>query len=77
MEWHDIFKVLKGKSLQLRIFCPARLSFIVEGDIKKFLRQVKAEDFSNTKRNIEGSNLNKNKQESIGKGNIIIGRANI
>ena len=26
-EWHDIFKVMKGKSLQPRILCPARLSF--------------------------------------------------
>ena len=25
MEWHDIFKVMKGKNLQTRIFYPARL----------------------------------------------------
>ena len=27
-------KVLKGKTLQPRIFCPVRLSFRVEGEIK-------------------------------------------
>ena len=25
-EWHDIFKVLKGKNLQPRVLCPERLS---------------------------------------------------
>ena len=32
-EWHDIFKVLKGKNLQPRILYPARLSFRIEGEI--------------------------------------------
>ena len=36
-EWHDIFKVLNGRNLQPRIFYLARLSFIIEGDIKSFL----------------------------------------
>ena len=35
-EWHDIFKVMKGKNLQTRIFYPARLSFRSEGEIKSF-----------------------------------------
>ena len=33
-EWHDIFKVLKGKNLQPRIFYPERLSFRIKGEIK-------------------------------------------
>ena len=32
-EWHDIFKVLKGKNLQQKIFYLARLSFRFEGEI--------------------------------------------
>ena len=32
-EWHDIFKVMKGKNLQPRILYPARLSFR-DGEIK-------------------------------------------
>ena len=35
-EWHDIFKVMKGKNLQPRIFYPARLSFGFDGEIKSF-----------------------------------------
>ena len=33
-EWHDIFKVMKGKNLQPRIFYPARLSFRFNREIK-------------------------------------------
>jgi len=33
-EWHDIFKVMKGKNLQPRILYPARLSFRDDGEIK-------------------------------------------
>ena len=32
-EWHDIFKVLKGKNFQARIIYPARLSFRIKGKI--------------------------------------------
>ena len=35
-EWHDIFKVMKGKNLQPRIFHPTRLSFRFDGEIKSF-----------------------------------------
>ena len=35
-ERHDIFKVMKRKSLQLRILCPARLSFRLYGESKSF-----------------------------------------
>ena len=34
--WHDIFKVMKGKNLQPRIFYPGRLSFRFDGEIKSF-----------------------------------------
>ena len=36
MEWHDIFKVMKGKNLQPGILYPARLSFRFDGEIKSF-----------------------------------------
>ena len=35
-EWQDIFKVLKGKNLQLRFLCPARISFKIGREIKSF-----------------------------------------
>ena len=35
-DWHDIFKVMKGKNLQPRILYPARLSFRFDGEIKSF-----------------------------------------
>ena len=35
-EWQDIFKVLKGKSLQPRLLYPARISFKINGEIKSF-----------------------------------------
>ena len=41
-EWHDIFKVMIGKSLQQRILYPARLSFRFDREIKSFPdKQVK------------------------------------
>ena len=40
-EWHDIFKVMKGKSLQLGAHYLARLSFSFEGEIK-FLQTSKS-----------------------------------
>ena len=44
-EWHNIFKVLKGKILQTRIFCPARLSFRIEEEIKYFSDKLKLKEF--------------------------------
>jgi len=41
-EWHDIFKVMKGKNLQPRILYQARLSFRFDKEIKSFPdKQVK------------------------------------
>ena len=48
-EWHDIFKVMKGKNLQLRILNPARLLFRFDREIKSFTDKQKLREFSNTK----------------------------
>ena len=48
-EWHNIFKVMKGKNLQLRIFYPARLSFRFDGEIKSFPDKQKLIEFSTIK----------------------------
>ena len=49
VEWHDIFKVMKGKNLQPRILYPARLMFRSDGEIKSFLDKQKLRDFRSTK----------------------------
>ena len=48
-EWHDIFKMMKGKNLQPRILCPGRLSFRFDGEIKRFPDKQKLREFSTTK----------------------------
>ena len=48
-EWQDIFKMMKGKNLQSRIFYPARFSFRVDGEIKRFTDKQKLREFSTTK----------------------------
>ena len=48
-EWHNIFKVMKGKNLQPRILYPARLSFRFDGEIKSFPDNQKLREFSTTK----------------------------
>ena len=48
-KWQDIFKVLKGKNLQPRLLCPARISFRVDGEIKRFSDKQKLREFSTTK----------------------------
>ena len=47
-EWHDIFKVMKGKNLQPRILYPARLSFSFDGEIKSFPDKQKLREFMTT-----------------------------
>ena len=47
-EWHDIFKVKKGKSLQPRTLYSARLSFRFDGEIKSFPDKQKLREFSTT-----------------------------
>ena len=48
-EWHDIFKVMKGKNLQPRILYPAKLLFRLDGEIKSFIDKKKLREFSTTK----------------------------
>ena len=48
-EWHNVFKVMKGKNVQPRIPYPARLSFRFDGEIKSFQGKQKLREFSTTK----------------------------
>ena len=48
-EWQDIFKVLKGKNLQPRLWYPTMTSFKIDGEIKSFPDKQKAREFSTTK----------------------------
>ena len=48
-EWQDIFKVMKGKSLQPRLLYPARISFRFNREIKNFTDEQKLREFSTTK----------------------------
>ena len=48
-EWQDIFKVLKEKNIQPRLLYPARISFKIEGEIKRFSDKQKEREFSTTK----------------------------
>ena len=48
-EWQDTFKVMKGKNLQPRLPCPARISFRFNGEIKSFTDKQKLREFSTTK----------------------------
>ena len=48
-EWHDIFKVMKGKNLQPRLLYPARILFRFDGEIKSFTDKQKLREFSTTK----------------------------
>ena len=47
-EWHDIFKVMKGKNLQPLLYL-ARISFRCDGEIKSFTDKQKLREFSTTK----------------------------
>ena len=60
-KWHDIFKVMKGKNLQPRIFYPGRLSFRFDGEISSFpnkqkLKRIQHHQTSFT-RNATGTSL--------------------
>ena len=48
-ESQDIFKVMKGKNLQPRLFYPARISFRFEREIKNFTDKQKLRESSTTK----------------------------
>jgi len=59
-EWQEILKVLKGKNLQPRILCPARIPY--RRGNKKFFQQTKTKRIqqykTHSKRNIERASLN-------------------
>ena len=48
-EWQNIFKVLKGKTLQPRLLYLAKISFKIDGEIKSFTDKPKLREFSTTK----------------------------
>ena len=48
-EWQDVFKVMKGKNLQPRLFYAARISFRFDRKIKTFADKQKLREFSTTK----------------------------
>ena len=48
-DWQDIFKVLKGKNLQLRLLYPVRNSFKFDGEIKSYSDKQNLREFSTTK----------------------------
>ena len=48
-EWHDIFKVMKGKNLKPRLLYPARISFRFYREIKSFTDKQKLTEFSTIK----------------------------
>ena len=48
-EWQDIFKVMKGKSLQPGLLYPARVSLRLDGEIKTFTDKQNLREFSTTK----------------------------
>ena len=48
-EWQNIFKVLKGKSLQPRLLYLGRISFKTDEEIKSFSDKQKLGEFSTTK----------------------------
>ena len=45
----EVFEVMKGKDLHVRLFYPAKLSFRMGGQIKCFLDKVKLKEFIVTK----------------------------
>ena len=47
--WQDIFRVLHEKNMEPRILYPARLSFIIEGEIKSFQDRQKLREYVTTK----------------------------
>ena len=48
-EEQDIYEILKGKNLQPRLLYLARISFKIDGEIKRFSDKQKLREFSTTK----------------------------
>ena len=43
--WKEVFQVMKGKDLYPKLLYPAKLSFRMEGQIKRFPDKVKLREF--------------------------------
>ena len=52
-EWNDIFKILKNKSFQSRIFYPVKLSFRCDEEIKAFPDKQNLREFIVTRPPLE------------------------
>ena len=68
--WHDIFRILNNKIMQLRILYPARLSFRIEGEIKSFQDRQKLKECdhqTSSARNIKGDSVKKKKKKRMPK----------
>ena len=48
-DWKEVFEVMKGKDLHPRLLYPAKLSLIIEGQIKCFPDKAKFKEFIITK----------------------------
>ena len=48
-DWKEVFKVMKSKDLYPRLLYPAKLSFRMEGQIKRFPDKAKLKEFIITK----------------------------
>ena len=48
-DWQEIFKVMKSRDLQLRLLCPAKLLFRIEGQIKSLPGKNTLKEFIITK----------------------------
>jgi hypothetical protein len=44
MVWNEIFQALKENNFKHRVLYPAKLSFIIEGEIKTFHNKQKVDD---------------------------------
>ena len=44
-DWQDIFKIMKSRDLQPRLLNPAKLSFRIKGQIKRFPDEKKIQLF--------------------------------
>ena len=52
-KWQEILNVMNRKNIQPRILYPARLSFIIEGEIKAFPDKQKLKEFMTTKLDLQ------------------------
>ena len=52
-EWHDVFKVTKGKNTQPRIHYPERLLLSFDREIKSFTDKQKLKELSTPKSSLQ------------------------